>query len=275
VRSTDVGVRPSERIKKSADADPELDIAPGLHSAAGNCRPLEKSYCEAVLTAADFRIELAVVGETYPQKAATRIFLHAVLVHAVDGDFVDRLGTFPDQPEQFDNCIADRANNAKPIQDVLLPPGEGLAQPVAVFRQVEFAGAARYSATMFDRAQELTVFQGLQEVCTGFVEFTPASGQARDHGFQPSRIDLGLTLEALQYLDLTIQLLMYVTADVAARQNGHDLKQARGSRPCGPIRLQLAVVEHLLIEEFDPHEGSHALINRLLIFSQPFCGGWR
>ncbi len=66
VRSTDVGARPSERIKKSADADSEFDVVPGLHCTAGNRRPLEEAHREAVLTATDFGIQLAVVGQTYP-----------------------------------------------------------------------------------------------------------------------------------------------------------------------------------------------------------------
>ena len=61
-----VGARPSERIRKSADADSEFDVVPGLHCTAGNRRPLEEAHREAVLTATDFGIQLAVVGQTYP-----------------------------------------------------------------------------------------------------------------------------------------------------------------------------------------------------------------
>ena len=73
---------------RSADAELEWYVVAGLHRAAVDCRPLEEAHGKAVLAAADFGIERAVIDQVDAQQAAMLILLHVVLVHAVNGELV-------------------------------------------------------------------------------------------------------------------------------------------------------------------------------------------
>ncbi len=80
-------------------------------------------------------------------------------------------------------------------------------------------------------------------------------------------------MELLQILDLHIQLFVYITAQIASGEDRHDFEQTGGCGTGCPVGIKLAVVEHLLIQQFQAQKCAHALIKRLLVFNRPPRGG--
>jgi hypothetical protein len=98
----------------------------------------------------------------------------------------------------------------------LLTPLEGLPQPMIVFREIEFTGAARNRATVLDRAQELAVFERLQVGGTDVAEFIAARCQVVDQAVKATAIDARFTPKPLQSIELLVEFLVYVAADIPA-----------------------------------------------------------
>ena len=67
-----------------------------------------------MLAAADLRVQRAVFNQIDPEQPAMGISLHAVLVHAVNSDFVRRLATFAYQPQHLGDGVAEWPNRADP-----------------------------------------------------------------------------------------------------------------------------------------------------------------
>ena len=132
----------------------------GLHGPTVNRRPLQESNREAVLAAADLREQRAVSRQNDAQQSAVHVFLHAVLVHAIDGCLVCRLRALPDEPQNLDDSVAERPDRVDPARKILLAPLIRLPQPVVVFGQVEFTGAPGDRIAVLYGIQELAVLRG-------------------------------------------------------------------------------------------------------------------
>ncbi len=146
-----------------------------------------------------------------------------------------------------------------------MPPRMRLPQPMTVFGQVELAGASRYRAAIFDRVQEITVLQRLQKLRADIVDLGTTLQQVADQRVEPAAIDARLALISLQHAELMIEFLVDLAADIAARQDGHDLEKTRNRGPGCPVALELAVVKHLLVEELEAQESPHAFRDGLLV----------
>ena len=68
-----------------ADTELKGHVVAGLKGPAVNGRPLQESHCDTMLAAADLGIQRAVFVQIHPEEAAVGVFLHVVLIHAVDG----------------------------------------------------------------------------------------------------------------------------------------------------------------------------------------------
>jgi hypothetical protein len=122
---------------------------------------------------------------------------------------------------------------------------------------------------MFDGPQELAVFQGLQKLGAYVGDFAAAPEQVPDQVVQTPGVHPGLALKALQGIDLVVEFLVYLAAQVAAGQYRQDIEQRRNCGSCGPAGFVLAVVQHLLIQELESQERTHALAERKLVKSGP------
>ena len=92
----------------------------GLYGPMFNGGPLQKAYGEAMLAATDLGKQGAAGGQENAQKLAVKILLHVVLVHAIDGRLVRWLSTFANQPQQFNDSVAQRLNDGEPVKQILL-----------------------------------------------------------------------------------------------------------------------------------------------------------
>ena len=240
---------------------------PRLHGAAFHIRPFEEANCEAVLTAADLRKQRSIVPQADAEQPAIGVFLHAVLVHAVNGALVLWLSTLTNQPEKFSDGITDRANCRDPFLHILGAPGERLPQPVAVNGKVEFAGTTRDRTAVLDRVEKVTVLERLQERGSHAAQFVATLGEVVHQHVEAFIVNPRLALKALQNVELMVQFLVNVAADVAAGQDCQHVEEAGDSRACRPVSFLLAIVEHLLVEKLQPQERAHTLRERLLIVS--------
>ena len=112
-----------------------------------------------MLAAADFGKQVGVRSDVDTQQPAFDVLLRVVLIHAIDGELVDGLRAFAYQPHYFGDRITNGSNFVDPEFEILPTTIVGLTQPVAVLRQIKFAGTARDGAAVLDRVQKLTVFQ--------------------------------------------------------------------------------------------------------------------
>ena len=69
---------------------------------------------------------------------------------------------------------------------------------------------------MFDRVQEVTVLDRLQERRTDSVQLVAAGCEIMDQRIEPTAIDTWLTLELLQDAELVVEFLVHITAHIAA-----------------------------------------------------------
>jgi hypothetical protein len=84
-----------------------------------------------------------------------------VLVHAIACLLILRLRAFPNKPKYFSDAIAQWPNGLNPLRHILLSSLDGLTQPMAVFGQIEFAGAARNGAAVLNGIQKVAFLKGL------------------------------------------------------------------------------------------------------------------
>jgi len=218
-----------------------------------------------MLAAADLGIQRAVLEQIDPEEPAVGVFLHVVLIHAVDGEFIRGLSTLADQPEYLGDRIAKRPNCAYPQRHVFVSPRKGLAQPMAVFRKVEFAGSTRNRTSVLDGVQEIGILERLQKGRANSAQLSTAVNEIAYQGIEPFIVNAGLALKALQNSQLLIEFFVHLTANISAGQNRQDFKQARNRGTGSPIAFQLAVIQHLLVEKFQSHERTHPFGNRLLV----------
>src|SRR6202041_1006654 len=143
-------------------------------------------------------------------------------------------------------------------------PGRSV-EPVRVVGQVKIASAARYGASVLDGAQELRVAQGSHVVAADRRQVLAQFDEVRHQGLQAPRVDAGLGLVLLEYVDMTLELFQYVAARVASRRNRQDLEQACDRSAGTPGIGRLGVIRSLGVEKFQAQEGPHALVEWLLI----------
>ena len=102
-------------------------------------------------------------------------------------------------------------------------------------------------------------FRGLQERRPDAAELGTTRRQVVNQRIETTAVDTRLALESLQDAELVIQLLLEVTADITTRQYSQDFKKRRDACPCRPVSFPLAVVKHLLVQEFEAQERTHTL----------------
>ena len=115
------------------------------------------------MTAADFRIELGTCGEADAQQLCGRVPVEHQLKRTAGGDFLPRSRALPNDPEKFYDCITQRTHVRHPIFEGRSSNFERLIEPMEVIGQIEFAGAARDRAAVFNGVQEFGVAQFLHE----------------------------------------------------------------------------------------------------------------
>ncbi len=153
---------------------------------------------------------------------------------------------------------------------------------MAVLREIELAGSARDSAAVFDRIQEVAVFERLQESGTDSRDFVAAGGQIVHQVVQAAAINARVGLETLQCANLVIQFVEYLSPHIAARQYRQNLQERRNCCSGRPIIVSFAVAEHRMVKELQAEERPHPLRQGLLIvgsargglcsdFSSGFC----
>ena len=118
---------------------------------------------------------------------------------------------------------------------------------------------------MFDRVQEVRVFERLQDPCPNCRDLLLVLSKILHKSVQPARIDAGHRLVALQCRKLEVQFLVYLATNIAAGENSENFKQRGNSRARTPVGFLIVVVQHLLIQEFEAQECAHAFTERLLI----------
>ncbi len=109
-----------------------------------------------------------------------------MLIHAVDGQLVDRMRAFTDNPKDLSRRVTKRPDFTYPSDKVLLSSRQWLAQPMTIFGQIEFASAARNAASMLDRIEEYAVLQRLQKLGADCRDSIAAFDKLAQHGFEAS-----------------------------------------------------------------------------------------
>ena len=138
---------------------------------------------------------------------------------------------------------------------------------MAVLGEVELAGPAWDSAAVFDRVQEVAVFERLQESRADSRDFVAAGGQIVYQVVQAAAINARVGLKTLQCANLVIQFVEYLSPHIAARQYRQYLQERRNRRSGCPIVVSFAVAEHRMVKEFQAQERPHPLRQGLLIVS--------
>ena len=107
-----------------------------------------------------------------------------MLIHAVDGQLIDRLRAFTDNPKYFSRRVTKRPDFTDPTNKVLLSSRQRLAQPMTVFGQIKFACATRNGASMFDRTEKFVVLQRLQKLRADCRDSIAAVDKVAQHGVE-------------------------------------------------------------------------------------------
>lgn len=128
---------------------------------------------------------------------------------------------------------------------------------------------------MLDRSQELAIFQRLQEVGAGLIQFIPAFEQVPHQRIQAPGIHGWLAHEAPEVPDLVIEFLVHFAAYIASGKNGHDFQKTGYGSSGRPVGIALAVVQQLLVQELESQERSHTLIQGLLVLGESASDVWR
>ena len=133
-----------------------------------------------------------------------------------------------------------------------MPPGNGAAQ--------------------LDGVQEFRIADGLQEGRTRVHQIGAQAAEVGDDGLQPRGIHSRPRLELVQVGEVALQFLERIRAHVAARRDGQDVEQAGHGRPGAGRGRDLALIQGLVVQEIQAHEGAHPLVERLLKHNDPLSG---
>ena len=112
---------------------------------------------------------------------------------------------------------------------------------------------------MLDRIQEIVVLQSLEKACSDRRYFVAAGRQITHQIFQAASVNACMALKSLQRIDLLIKLVINLTANVTAREDGENLQQC-GNRGAGrPVIVPFAVAKHWMVQKLKPEERPHTL----------------
>ncbi len=145
----------------------------------------------------------------------------------------------------------------------------GLIQPAEILRQVELAGAPGNGAAQLDGVEEFGVADGLQEGRAGVQQLAAQAPEIGDDGLQARGIHARPRLELVQMGEVALQFLERIRTHVAAGGDGEDVQKAGHGRPGAGGGRDLALVQRLVVQKVQSHEGAHPLIERLLVHDDP------
>ena len=264
--------------RSGAAAQREGHVVRRLHGACASRSSCRKRRLQRWWLPLISGIEPGIRRQRDAQQLQRRVALEGDLEDAALGDSCAAAAVLAREPQQLGDRVAQRAQQPEPLAEGCACASSPAAiEPEVVIGQVELAGAARDRAAVLDRVQEFRVAQRLQEVGAGVHSSARRRTRLAIIGAgarRPRPGGSGIRSAAPRWRSSSLSTSR---AHVAAGRDREDVEQARHGGAAAPRARHLVVVERLAVQEVEPQEGAHPLVQRLLEHERVGSrtrGGW-